>query len=69
MLFMISVKCLLEQSYSINFNVNKAFICKYGVEICCAKLENNLYVLRLLISKVPINTEMFKTTVIQNKKS
>ncbi|KAL4033283.1 hypothetical protein IC575_006370 [Cucumis melo] len=65
---LISVKCLLEQSYSLTFNVNKVFIYKNGVEICSAKLENNLYVLRSLTSKALLNTEMFKTAITQNKR-
>ena len=65
---LIYVKCLLEKSYSLTFNVNKVFVCKNGVEICSAKLEDNLYVLRSLTSKAFLNTEMFKTAVTQTKR-
>ena len=44
------------------------FICKNGVEICSAKLEDNVYVLKSFISKALFSTEMFKTVVTQNKR-
>ena len=65
---LISIKCLLEQTYSLTFNVNKVFIYKNGVEVCSAKLEDNLYVLSSLTSKALLSTEMFKTAVTQNKR-
>ena len=41
---LISISCLIEQSYNVTFSLNEAFISKNGVHICLAKLEDNLYV-------------------------
>lgn len=59
---LIYVSCLLEQSSYVLFNVNKVFICKEGVEICLALLENILFVLKLLVTKAILNAKLFKTT-------
>ena len=65
---LVSVSCLIEHMYSINFSMNEAFIYKNGVHICSAKLENNLYVLRPNEAKAVLNHEMFKTANTQNKR-
>ena len=38
-----------------------------GIHICYAKLENNLYILKLSETKAILNTVMFKTAETQNK--
>ncbi|KAL0553858.1 hypothetical protein IC582_007762 [Cucumis melo] len=65
---LVSVSCLIEHMYSINFSMNEAFIYKNGVHICSAKLENNLYVLRPNEAKAVLNHEMFRTANTQNKR-
>ncbi|KAL4025380.1 hypothetical protein IC575_013770 [Cucumis melo] len=65
---LVSVSCLIEHMYSINFSMNEAFISKNGVHICSAKLENNLYVLRPNEAKAVLNHEMFRTANTQNKR-
>lgn len=64
---LISISCLLEQCNSISFWINEAFISKRGVDICSAKPENNLYVLRPIMAKAILNTELFKTSKTQTK--
>ena len=65
---LISISCLLEQLYRVYFEINELFICKRGIHICSAKLENNLYMLKLSETKAILNTVMFKTTETQNKR-
>ncbi|KAL0556725.1 hypothetical protein IC582_005241 [Cucumis melo] len=65
---LVSISCLIEHMYSINFSMNEAFISKNGVYICSAKLENNLYVLRPNEAKAVLNHEMFRTANTQNKR-
>ena len=43
---LISISCLLEQLYKVCFEINEVFICKIGIHICSAKLENNLCMLK-----------------------
>ena len=43
---LISVSMLHEQSFSISFINNEIVISRNGLDICHAKLENGLYVLR-----------------------
>lgn len=54
--------------YLIYFSVSKSFILKNEVEICSATFESNLYVLRLLASKMLLNTYLFKTPMTKNEK-
>jgi hypothetical protein len=66
---LISVSTLLEQLYYVSFESNKAIIYKNGIQLCSAKLENNLYVLKPLDTNMLLNTEIFKTaTATQNKR-
>ena len=45
---LISVFELYKQPFSISFNYNDIIILRNSVQICCAKLENGLYILHVL---------------------
>ena len=56
---LISVFELYKQSFSISFNYNEIIILQNGVQICCAKLENRLYILHVFEPESN-HTEMFR---------
>ena len=56
---LISVSMLHEQLFSISFINNKIVISRNGLDICHAKLENGLYVLRPTERSLN-NSELFK---------
>ena len=56
---LISISMLHEQLFSISFINNEIVISRNGLDICHAKLENGLYVLRLTERSLN-NSELFK---------
>ena len=65
---MISISCLLEHLYKVYFDIHEAFISKRDIHIYSANLENNLYKLKPTKAKAILNTKMFKTAEMPNKR-
>ena len=65
---LISVSKLLEFNYSVSFYNKFVIIYRNGLNICLGMQENDLYVLRLLIPKPLLNTEMFKVEKPKTKR-
>ena len=64
---LISIYELYKQSFSINFNYNEIIILRNGVQICCAKLENGLYILHVFEPESN-HTEMFRVAKPKSNK-
>ena len=64
---LISVSQLYEQSFSVNFHYNEIIILKNGVQICCATLENGLYILHVFEPESN-HTEMFRVAKPKSNK-
>ena len=64
---LISVSQLYEQLFSVNFNYNEIIISRNGVQICCAKLENGLYILHVFEPESN-HTEMFRVAKPKSNK-
>ena len=64
---LISVFELYKQSFSITFNYNEIIILRNGVQICCAKLENGLYILHVF-GPESNHTEMFRVAKAKSNK-
>ena len=64
---LISVSQLYEQSFSIYFSYNEIIISRNGVQICCAKLENGLYILHVFEPESN-HTEMFRVAKPKSNK-
>ena len=64
---LISVSESYKQSFAICFNNNEIIVLRNGVQICCAKLENGLYVLHPFESQ-NYNTEIFRVAKPKSNK-
>ena len=64
---LISVSELYKQSFAICFNNNEIMILHHGVQICYAKLENELYVLHHFESQ-NYHTEIFRVAKPKSNK-
>ena len=64
---LISVSQLYEQSFSVYFSYNEIIISRNGVQICCAKLENGLYILHVFEPESN-HTEMFRVAKPKSNK-
>ena len=58
---------MYEQSFSVNFHYNEIIILKNGVQICCATLENGLYILHVFEPESN-HTEMFRVAKPKSNK-
>ena len=64
---LISVSRLFEQIFGVSFLNNEIIISRNGLNICSAKMENGLYMLRPDEQSL-LNTEMFKVEHPKSKK-